>query len=148
MDNLLSAEAQNQAAKKKYDVSNKPPSMLRAAMNSAMVNEVKNVALLGKRVPVLAVKVVGAVWDGNVARGLGDDLYVSVHGQLGDGRVVQSASTRPAPRSSSRRSPTSRSSGRSPGSARAQSSRSSSSSPPRAPSSPKSAASRTTSRCP
>ena len=98
MDNLLSAVAQNQAAKKKYDVSNKPPSMLRAAMNSAMVNEVKNVALLGKRVPVLAVKVVGAVWDGNVARGLGDDLYVSVHGQLGDGRVVQSASTRPAPR--------------------------------------------------
>ena len=81
-----------------YSPSSKPPSKLRAAMTSAMINEVKNTSLLGKRVPVLAVKVVGAVWKGGVGTppGLGNDVYVSVHGQLGDGRVVQSASTQPA----------------------------------------------------
>ena len=78
----------------------KPPSALRAALSSALVNEVKNVATLGKRVPVLAVKVVGALWDAPAPQ-LGDEVYVSVHGQLRDGRVVQSASTRPSPRSSS-----------------------------------------------
>ena len=98
MNNLLTAVAANQRANKNYNPSNKPATGLRAAMNSAMVQDVKNTALLGKHVPVLAVKVVGVVWDDKTSRGQSDDLYVSVHAQLGDGRVVQSASTRPAPR--------------------------------------------------
>ena len=98
MENLL--KAVTEANRRSYSPPTKPPSMLRAAMSSAMVNEVKSVAALGKRVPVLAVKVVGAVWDTQPS-GVADEVYVSVHGQLLDGRVVQSASTRPAPRSSS-----------------------------------------------
>ena len=98
MDALVRAARGEHPKGDTYSPSSKPPSKLRAAMTSAMINEVKNTSLLGKRVPVLAVKVVGAVWKGGVGTppGLGNDVYVSVHGQLGDGRVVQSASTQPA----------------------------------------------------
>ena len=95
MDALVRAARGEPPKGDTYSPSTKPPSMLKAAMSSAMVNEVKNTSSLGKRVPVLAVKVVGAVWEG-VPSGLGEEVYVSVHGQLRDGRVVQSASTRPA----------------------------------------------------
>ena len=95
MDALVRAARGEPPKGDTYSPSSKPPSMLKAAMSSAMVNEVKNTSSLGKRVPVLAVKVVGAVWEG-VPSGLGEEVYVSVHGQLRDGRVVQSASTRPA----------------------------------------------------
>ena len=95
MDALVRAARGEPPKGDTYSPSSKPPSMLKAAMSSAMVNEVKNTSLLGKRVPVLAVKVVGAVWEGDPS-GLGEEVYVSVHGQLRDGRVVQSASTRPA----------------------------------------------------
>ena len=98
MDQLV--RAVTGAAENTSAAPSKPPSALRAALSSALVNEVKNVATLGKRVPVLAVKVVGALWDAPAPQ-LGDEVYVSVHGQLRDGRVVQSASTRPSPRSSS-----------------------------------------------